>query len=324
MDTINFGILGAGWIADWMARTIVHMPEVAPYAVASRDAAKAGAFAKQHGFAKSYGSYREMAEDPDLHLVYVATPNSHHYEHAKLCLENGKHVLLEKAFTATAPQAEELIALAREKKLLLTEAIWTRYMPFSQTISRLVADGAVGGVTALYANLGYNVRKNERIHSPALAGGALLDLSVYTLNFAFMILGTDHDSVDATCRKYPSGVDSHNSITLGYPDGKLAVLYATTLSATDRRGVIYGDKGYLVVDNINNPDTAQLFSPKWELQETFACPPKITGYEYQVQSAVAAIRDGRLECPEMPHAETIRIMRLFDSIRAEWGIVFDC
>ncbi len=324
MDTINFGILGAGWIADWMAKTVIEMPGIRPYAIASRNESKAKALAQKYGFDKHFGSYREMAEDPALHLVYVATPNSHHAEHAKLCLENGKHVLCEKAFTATAPQAEEIISLAQQKRLLITEAIWTRYMPFSHTIARLIADGAVGAPTALTASLGYNVRHNERIHSPALAGGALLDLTIYPLNFAFMLFGPDHDRVIAACQKFPEGVDSQNTVTLCYPDGKMASLYATTLSATDRQGVIYGDKGYLVVDNINNPDSARLYSPKWELLETHPCPPKITGYEYQVASCASAIREGRLECPEMPHAETIRIMRLFDSIRAEWGIVFDC
>lgn len=324
MDKINFAILGAGWIADKMATTIAGMPDIRPYAVASRDAAKSAAMAAKYGFEKSCGSYREMLEDPAVQLVYIATPHSHHAEHARLCLEHGKHVLCEKAFTSTAAQAEEIIALAKAKNLLITEAIWTRYMPFSRTIADMLSSGRIGKVASLTASLGYNVQMNERIQSPALAGGALLDLTVYPLNFAFMLFGAGYDSIVSSCRKFPTGVDSQNSVILTYPDGKMATLFATTLGATDRKGVIYGDKGYLEVENINNPQAARLYSPEWELVETFVCPKQITGYEYQVESCVRAIREGRIECPEMPHAETIRIMKLFDSLRAEWGVKFDC
>lgn len=324
MDKTRMAILGAGGIAEYMAKTIAGMPNVEAYAVASRDGARAKAFAEKWGIGKHFGSYEEMLADPAVEFVYVATPHSHHYEHAKMCLNHGKHVLCEKAFTATAAQAEKLIDLAHEKNRLITEAIWTRYMPFSKTIVDIVQSGKLGEVTALTASLGYDVKRNERIHSPALAGGALLDLTVYPLNFAFMAFGHNYDRMTSICQKFPSGVDSHNTVTLCYPDGKIATMYATTLSVTDRRGVIYGDKGYLVVDNINNPHKAEFFDPKWTLQETFAAPEQITGYEYQVASAIKAFRAGELECPEMPHTETLRIMRIFDEIRSQWGIRFSC
>lgn len=324
MANTNMAILGAGNIAGHMADTIAGMPNVNAYAVASRDADKAKAFASKYGFAKSFGSYEEMLQDPDVELVYVATPHSHHFEHASLCLEHGKHVLCEKAFTTTADQAEKLIALARRKKLLITEAIWTRYLPFQKTINSIACDGTLGNVHALTASLGYSVKHKERILSPALAGGALLDLTVYPINFAFMLFGHGYDRISSTCQKFPSGTDSQNSITLCYPNGRMAILFASALGVSDRRGIIYGDKGYLVVDNINNPQTAQVFDTEWNPVKSYAGPPQITGYEYEVDSAIRAIREGRIECPEMPHEETIRIMKLCDSLRAEWGIEFTC
>ena len=139
---MNIGIIGAGNIAAWMAKTIGPMPEAASFAVASRDLKKASAFAEEYGFQKAYGSYEELVNDPDVDIVYIATPHSHHFEHAKLCIEHGKHVLCEKAFTMNAAQAEELFALAEKKSVLITEAIWTRYMPSRKVINDLLAEGS--------------------------------------------------------------------------------------------------------------------------------------------------------------------------------------
>ena len=322
MKPLNMALLGAGRIAAKMATTIGAMTSVKPYAVASRDAARAKEFADTYGFAKSYGSYLEMVNDPDVDLVYVATPHSHHHIHATLCLEHGKHVLVEKTFTSDAPKAEAVIALAREKKLLAAEAMWTRYMPFSKTIREIVDSGAIGKPAALNANLGYTNAWRERIQRPELAGGALLDLGVYPINFALMVFGTDIAEVTSVCTKLPTGTDAQNSIVISYIDNRVANLFTTSIAVTDRAGVVYGDKGYLVISNINNPQWAQIFAPDWTPGEKFVCPQQITGYEYEVEAAVKAIHEGAVECPQMPHAETLRIMRMLDSLRAQWGIVF--
>lgn len=191
---LRFGILGAGKIAAVMAHTVNGMiaagnRELELYAVASRDAARAERFAGEHGVSRSFGSYEAMLADTALDLVYVATPHSHHAAHIRLCLEAGKHVLCEKAFTVNEAQAAELFELAKAKGLLLTEAIWTRYMPSRRLIDGLLAEGLIGKPCMLSANLCYPIIQNERIRKPELAGGALLDVGVYTLNFAFMHFG---------------------------------------------------------------------------------------------------------------------------------------
>ena len=168
-----------------------------------------------------------MLDDEEVELVYIATPHSHHFEHARMSLLKGKAVLCEKAFTANARQAEELLNLAKEKELFITEAIWTRYMPLSQTINDLVNGGIIGRPMTLSANLGYPIGNRERLRQPALAGGALLDLGVYALNFASMVFGTDVESVTSTCVKTDTGVDAQNSITLTFKDGKIAVLHSS-------------------------------------------------------------------------------------------------
>ncbi|MEL5893824.1 Gfo/Idh/MocA family oxidoreductase [Bacteroides sp. GD17] len=320
MEKIRIGIIGAGGIAGQMALTLKGMTGVEAYAIASRSLQSARDFADRWGFTRAYGSYEEMLDDEQVQLVYIATPHSHHLEHARMCLLKGKPVLCEKAFTANARQAEELLNLAKEKKVFITEAIWTRYMPLSQTINKLIADGVIGRPMTLSANLGYSISDRERLIQPALAGGALLDLGVYTLNFASMVFGTGVERIASTCVKTDTGVDAQNSITLVFDDGKMAVLHSTMLSVTDRQGIISGDKGHLIVENINNPQRVTVVTEDYKTIAVYNCPPQITGYEYQVYASIEALRNGWLESPYMPHAETLRIMRIMDGLRREWGV----
>ncbi len=319
---MNVAILGAGSIAKAMAITLNGMNEAVSYAVASRDYEKAAAFAKEFRFKKAYGSYEEMLSDPEVTLVYVATPHSHHYEHVKLCLNYGKHVLCEKAFSINTKQAEEMFALAAEKKLLLTEAIWTRYMPLRKTLDEIIASGIIGNPSILTANLGYVINHIPRLIEPSLAGGALLDVGVYTLNFALMAFGNDIERITSTAVLTDKGVDAQNSITLVYKDGKMAVLHSTMMSQTDRQGIICGSKGYIVAENINNCERIKVYDLSRKEIACYEAPKQITGYEYEVSACIRAIGEGKLECEEMPHSETIRVMQLMDSLRKEWGVIY--
>lgn len=317
---MNVAILGAGNIARTMATTLQPLKDVTCYAVAARDIKRAQVFADKYGFIRAYGSYTDMLEDPNVELVYIATPHSFHYEHIKMCLDHGKHVLCEKAFTANARQAEEVFELARSRGLLLTEAIWTRYMPMRQMINDVVASGIIGKPTSLSANLGYPMEHSERAIRPELCGGALLDLGVYVLNFASMVFGDDIVGMTANCIKYDTGVDAQETIMLSYRDGKMASLYVTMLAQTDRRGFIHGTKGYIEIENINNYESIRVYNLERKVVAEYAAPMQVTGYEYEVQSAMKAIREGRVECPEMPHMESVLMMRLMDNIRAAWDV----
>lgn len=321
---MKFAILAPGKIAHSMARAVSEIEKIECYAVASRDYGRAADFAEQWGFEKAYGSYEELARDPQVELVYVASPHSHHYEHARLCLEHGKHVLVEKAFTVNARQAKKLIQLSEEKGLLLAEAIWTRYMPSRKMIDELLAEGVLGNVTSLTANLGYILPHVERMQSPELAGGALLDLGVYPINFALMAFQGAVKEVNASAIMSPRGVDWMNSITLTFADGKMAVLHSDMLAQTDRQGVISGDKGYLEVQNINNCEEIRVFNLERKMTACYQVPPQINGYEYEVLSCIKAIEEGRTECEEMPHSQILLVMELLDTIREQWGMVYPC
>ena len=319
---LKVGILGAGHIAQKMATTLMGMKEAELYAVAARELSRAEQFADEFHAQKAYGNYEALADDPDIDLIYIATPHSHHFGPDRMCLLKGKPVLCEKAFTANAREAEELIRIAQEKQVFLAEAIWTRYMSFSRTIRELTESGIIGKPMMLTASLGYPIAHKERIVRLELCGGALYDLGVYPINFALMTFGNDLEKITSTCMKNEAGVDMQNSITFTYRDGRMAVMQTTAFCASDRQGIISGDKGYLVIDNINNPQQAVVYNTDHQETGRYTCPPQITGFEYQVLEAAEAIRQGAIEPASMPHAETLRVMRMLDSLRKEWGIRF--
>lgn len=322
MEKFNIGIIGAGHIAEKMAFTLNRMEDAAAYAVASRSLEKAENFARVHGVEKAYGSYEELLDDPQVDLVYVATPHSLHLRHVKMCLEKGRPVLCEKAFMLNRAEAEEAIRLSEEKDVFLAEAIWTRYMPFRKTVRDVIDSGRIGRPMMLTAHLGYPVAHKERIIDPSLGGGALLDLGVYVVNFALMMFGDGISGISSTCVKADTGVDLQESITFTWPDGKMAVMQSTALCASERQAIICGDKGYIILDNINNPLKAEIWSAGHVLEETLHAPEQITGFEYQVRACISAIREGRIETDFMPHSETLRVMELMDTVRTRWEEAF--
>ena len=325
---MNLGILGAGRIALLMADTIRKLNDsgnhtVKLYAVAARDLDRAQAFAAANGVERAFGSYEEMLRDPELDFVYIATPHSHHYRHIKLCADHGKHVLCEKAFTVNARQAQDALAYARARGVLVTEAIWTRYQPMRQKIADALASGIIGTPKMLAANLCYAVTDKARIVQPELAGGALLDVGVYALNFAEMVFGPAQ-GVQGSCVKHENVVDLTDSMTLTWQDGKMAVLNAGCDCVSDRQGIVYGTRGFLVVENINNPQGYKVYNDQYELLEQVDCPPQLTGYEYEVLETARCISQGLLECPSMPHSETVHMMEVMDHLRSQMGIVYPC
>lgn len=322
MERFRVGIIGAGHIAEKMAWTLTQMHEAEPYAVASRSLKKAETFGEKYGFSKAYGSYEALLDDPQVELVYVATPHSFHHAHVRMCLEKGKPVLCEKAFMLNKAQAEDVIRLARERNVFLAEAIWTRYEPAREILDGIIASGEIGTPAFLKASLSYPVEGKERVRTAALGGGALLDLGVYCINFALMNMGAEIEKISSTCRKNEEGVDVQETFTFEYKDGRTAMLAASVLCADDRQGIISGDKGYVIADNINNPLRFDIYRRGAELVRSVEVPQQITGFEYQVRACIDAIRAGKIEPDAMPHSEILRVLEIMDGLRAEWGVTF--
>ena len=322
---INFkvGILGAGNIASTVAYTLQDLEAFEVYAIASRDIEKAERFAKEHDVAHAYGSYEELIADPEVELIYIATPHSHHAEQAKACIEAGKPVLVEKAFSYDAKTTEEVLKLSEEKGVFCGEAMWIRFMPMYRLLMEYIQKGVIGNVTNVTCSLGYDLRHKERIVKPELAGGALLDLGVYPLNLVSMVYGPVTPMIASTCAKLETGVDAQETLQMNFPNGKTANLFVTLMYKPDNNARIYGDHGYIEIDNINCPETFRIYNADHKLVvETKKPDLQTTGYEFEFISARNAIIVGNIECSEMPHSETLRIMQICDAMRKSWKVSF--
>ena len=319
---MKIGIIGAGHIAEVVAPTLVAMEGMECYAVSSRSLEKAQKFAETFGFEKAYGSYEELVNDPKVELVYVATPHSHHYEHMMLCINAGKPILCEKAFTLNADQAKKIKAAAAEKGVYVAEAIWTRYMPSRKIINDVLASGMIGKPNTLTANLSYVISHKERIYDPNLAGGALLDIGVYGVNFALMHFGTDIERVESSVKMLDTGVDAMETITIFYKDGRMAVLTHSIFCRSDRKGIIHGDKGYMVVENINNPQSLKVYDLQDQEIAFYDFSDQISGYEFQFVESAACITAGKKEADSMPMDDSVCVMEFMDSLRSAWGMVY--
>jgi len=317
---LRVGIIGTGWIAEKAAITLAGLSQCEAYAVGSRTSQTAAAFAAKWNIPKAYGSYAELIADPDVDLVYVGTPHSHHYDVTRDALLAGKPCLVEKAFMANHRQAEEIVALARQQKVFLAEAIWTRYQPVVGMMRDLMGSGRIGQPRLLTATLGYSMGDKPRIMRPDLCGGALLDLGVYALNFVRMFFPADIVSIDGHCVKSATGMDLTNAITMVLADGMLCNLQSSAACVGDNIGVVAGTEGNLIIDNINNPQTITVNGPDRTYIETIRVPQQITGYEYQFLACRRDLLASRLEPLEMPLDETLYIMQLMDGLRCQWDV----
>lgn len=321
-EKMKIGIMGIGRIAEVLAETMKRTPGVECFGAASRKLEKAQDFCRRHGFTKAYGSYEEMVSDPEIELVYIATPHSHHYENMKLCIGHGKPVLCEKSFTTNARQAREIMELAKKNKVYVAEAIWTRYMPSRSLINEAVSSGIIGDTKMMTATLWYDIDDKERIMDPSLSGGALLDVGVYAINFALMHFGKDISKIDSSVSMAGTGVDGMETMTVHFKDGKMASLTSGIFCRSDRKGIIYGEKGYIIVENINNPNSVKVFDSQDRLIKEYPVPEQISGYEYEILEAMDCIRKGETESRSMPLHETVEVMEIMDGIRKGWGLEY--
>lgn len=322
MAKLKVGILGAGRIAAIMADTISKMKAAECYGVASRSMEKAMEFASLHNVTKPYGSYEEMLADKDLELVYIATPHPFHFEHAKMCIDAGKPVLVEKPFCVNAKEAEELLAYAEEKNVFISEAMWIRYMPMYEMIMKVLNSGVIGEPKMITANLAYPMLHKERLLKPELAGGALLDVGIYPLNFADMVSGSEVRDIQSSAVMTADGVDAHDSITIRYENGSMAVLNTSMQTVSDRKGIIQGTAGVMIIENINNFESLTVYDKDYKKKVFKKAPKQISGYEYEIEACKKALKRKKKECEQMPHQVTMKMMKQMDLIREQIGLVY--
>lgn len=321
MATYRWGILGLGNIARKFAADLVHVPGAALHAVGSRSLAKAQAFAAEFGAAHAVGSYEELAAVPGLAVVYIATPHSEHYAHARLCLLAGLAVLCEKPFTVHAGQARALADLARAQDVFLMEAFWTRFFPAVAQALALVRAGAIGEVKHLAADFGALAPYEPagRLFNPALAGGALLDIGVYPLFLSQLFLGNPL-IVSAVSVAAGTGVDLSCAVSLAYPGGATASLAATLAAPLDNQAVLYGTGGQLrLLGPLYAPHGVRVQPLHQEARE-YAYPLPGDGYHYEAAHVQECLAAGRRESPLLPLAFSLELMDLLDAVRQRIGL----
>jgi predicted dehydrogenase len=321
VETVRWGIMGTGRIAGDFATGLRALPDAELAAVGSRSAAAAAAFAERFGPTRRHADYAALAADPDVDIVYVATPHPFHHANARLCLEAGKAVLCEKPFTLNADQARDLVALARARGLFLMEAMWTRFLPAMVEIRHRVEAGELGEVRLLTADFGFRkpFDPGHRLYDPELGGGALLDIGVYLVSLSSLLFGPP-TAIRSLAEFGASGVDEREALLLGHPDGALAQLTATISAATPQEAMIVGDEGWLQIHPLWWKAARYTIARAGREPETVAVPFAGNGYNYEAAEAMRCLRAGETESPGMPLAETVSIMETLDRVRAEWGL----
>ncbi|NLO83971.1 MAG: Gfo/Idh/MocA family oxidoreductase [Clostridiales bacterium] len=323
MKTIQWGILSTGSIANTFAKTAAQMNgEIEIGAVASRNLPNAQAFAQTYGIKKAYGSYEQLATDPDIDIVYVATPHSRHFEDMMLLLTNGKHILCEKSFTVTADEARWIYNFAKEKNLLVIEAFWTKFLPIYRELEQRLASGVIGDIRMVTAQYGYQTSpaRHERKMNPDLAGGALLDIGVYCIGFAAMILGYKPDEIRSLMHINEVGTDTQDAIILRYGNAS-AVLTSAIGINTPVNAVIFGTLGHIDVENFKNPQAFTIVLDSGDT-ERFELPFDVNGYEYQMREAVNCLNEGKIQSDIMTPKQSIGVMKIMDKARAKGGLRF--
>lgn len=321
MDTIRWGILGPGAIARAFATGLREARGARLHAVASREPSRAAAFAAEFGAHRAHGSYAELAADPEVDAVYVATPHAFHCEHALLALGAGKPVLCEKPLAANAEQAARMIAAAREGGLALMEGLWTRFLPAVERLRGLVASGAVGEVRSVEAEFGFRAPFDSasRLFAPAAAGGALLDIGIYPLNLAWLLCGPPLEIRD-TVEIGASGVDEEATLVLRHDGGResrLAFSFRTELS---NEAHVVGTEGRLTLRSPWWGGTRLVLIDRAGREEEIVCPARGGGLAHEAEAFMDQVRAGGLESEVMSLDESLAILQVMDGLRERWGV----
>jgi len=320
---IRWGILGTGFIAHTQTADLVACGFTVA-AVGSRSQETADAFAAEFGIPTAHGSYEDLVADPGVDAIYVSTPHPFHAQNALLALRAGKHVLIEKAFTLTAAQALEVVETGEVAGLVVMEAMWTRFLPHMLRIREIIAAGTLGDVRTLIADHNQNLPKDplHRINNPELGGGALLDLAIYPVSFAFDLFGTP-ESVTAIAAKTATGVDRQTAILLGFEDGRQAVLHSALDTKGPNTASILGTNGRIAVDAVwYSPTTFTVFDAAGEVIERFENTVTQRGMQYQSWEFERRIRVGDTAPAILPPRESVRIMQALDVVRAQIGLEY--
>ena len=320
---IGWGILGGGRIANDFAECLKLLPQAEIAAVASSSEERARNFASRHNIKTYYTDYADLARDSNVEVIYVATTHNFHINHALLCIENGKHVLCEKPITTNANEAFTLINAARKQKTFLMEAMWTRFLPLWVSVKKWLDEGLLGELVLVNADFGFFTKHGDfgRHLNPELAGGALLDVGIYPISLACWIYGKIPDKSQSQAFLTKHGVDGISTYCLDFGDNRAAQLSSAVITHTPKEAVIVGTKGYLKVPEFWKGKEVTIYQ-NGEDPEVFKFPYEAAGFQFEAMEAMNCILNGKTESNIMPLDETLAIMKLMDSFRKDWGLIY--
>ncbi|WP_138733870.1 Gfo/Idh/MocA family protein [Modestobacter excelsi] len=322
-EEIRWGVVGPGRIAEKVVEDFAVVDGARVVAVASRSLERAQDFATRHGIERAHGSYADVLADAGVDVLYVATPHPQHHAIALGALRAGKALLVEKAFTATVAGAREVVELSRETGVFAMEAMWTRFQPAVVRLRELIADGAIGEVRSVQADLGVQREfdPTDRLFALELGGGALLDLGVYVVSWAQMLLG-DPDTVTATGSRFPTGVDAEAALLLGYADGRSATLTTSLRNALPGQARVFGTAGWIdVLPRFHHPQTIVLHRVDADPEE-ITVPQLGAGYAHELIEVTECLRAGRTESAVMPLADTLAVQSVLEQAAGQLGVAF--
>ena len=319
----RWGILGPGRIAHKFAQDLLTLPDAQLYAVASTDQQRADQFAQQYSAPHAFGSYEGLLTLPDLDVVYVATPHVKHHENVLMLLKGGIPVLGEKPFAMNGGQVREMVELARSKQVFLMEALWSRFMPVIQRAKQLADDGAIGTITGVRADFGFaaSFAPDGRLFNKALGGGSLLDIGIYPLFWSYLFLGMPQ-TVKAMAIFGQTGVDEQCGMVLTYPNGELAVLDSTLRARTPCEAFVYGTEGLIRVQSRWHETQSLTLERDGQESEVIPVPRATHGYDYEATHVMQCLAEGRTESLLWSLDDSLNLMTLLDTVRAETGIVY--
>jgi predicted dehydrogenase len=323
MNKLRWGIMATGGIANKFAQALTDLEDAEILSVASRTQENADAFGNRWNIPRRYASYESLAADPDVEVIYIATPHSHHYENMLLCLGAGKHVLCEKPLTLTAWEASKCINLARQNGVFLMEAMWMRFFPLMTRVRQWVNEGKIGQVHMVQADLyeRFDFDPSHRLYDPALGGGALLDLGIYPISFATMLLGIP-DHVTSHAHLAPTGVDELDTMIFAYNNGIPALLSTSMKVNKPNEAFIAGTKGYIKVHEVFLLADRLTLHINGEEPQEMSFPFRSNGMIHEAEHVHECLRTGKLESSIMPLDESLQLMQLMDSLRCEWGVEY--
>jgi len=317
----KWGIIGPGRIAHKFAEAAHKMNGATIHAIASRSTKEPDKLKKSFGASHCYDTYEALAADPLVDAIYAATPHRFHYDNVKLCLEAGKPVLCEKSFTVNAKQARELFTLSQMKNVFLTEALWTRFLPIYRSVREWIDGDEIGKVRHVASSLGFVAKRDpaDRLLNIDLAGGTVLDLGVYTSGMAQWVYGKNPQEIYATGHIGETDVDETTNVIYTYDNGTSAQFTCTFEFPPRVEIEIFGTKGRIIVHSLfyeSEQATLLVGNKKSSVKKPF----KFNGFEYEIRASMDAIREGRLDCPQMTQADTLENMQALDTIREQIGM----